>query len=181
MDIVANAVQFIVSIGFMIGVVMIGVGIFTLKRTADNPSQYPLGNAMATIGAGTLLLVSESLYQILYVTGFGSTEGMSSVSPLAPGPLVVDAMASGTGFGAGVAQYIPDATASAVTGGIYVIGVIAYIRGVYKLRHAGVERPGVDHPVSSAFLHIFGGFLLINMNTAGCWIAELLGFGMVCP
>lgn len=166
----------------VVGVALVVSGLVLFKKWTDDKMRYPLAFGVSTLVAGTLLIAADSLYNIVRSTVFGAPQpgkgsSLSAFSPLAPDPAAVTGHINEALGAVGFGKYIPTSSAEGLFMLLLVMGIWAFIRGIWKLKYAGDPNAGPNgqHTVGSALWHIVGGFCLINITTVGNMIAGVVG------
>ena len=168
----------------VMGIACVISGLYMFKRHTQDSMRWPIGWCVSTCLAGTLLLLADWFFTVLTATVFGQVRLNASGQPIDYlSPVAIDPQALQQQFNAvigtvGFGRMIPQSTAQGLWIILYLMGIWAYIRGLWKLRYAGDPQsgPGGRHTVGSACWHIFGGFALINITEFGGLVAEMLGF-----
>jgi len=128
-------------ISYMLGFILLGIGIMHLRRLNDGPQGNSGGRAVATIAVGVILLSIPGFADAMSYTLFGhKTEFLSAVP---------------SGGGDPVGAYISFAVTVVVIVGFYCV-----VKGLVKLRATG---DGREDQWWSGCTHIVGGIICCNI------------------
>lgn len=173
----APIASLVISISYMLGLILVILGIMGFKKHTQNPQQYTIASSFMSIVSGTLLLIPGLLYGVLKNTTISSgwSTDRSALS-----------MASHTSATMGdvsksfFANYIPPQTIALLVGFIYLIGLISFIRGIYLLKNIGSNGHGKEGGVAKALTHMLGGVASMNIVDLACIFGKTFGIPLMC-
>ena len=164
----------------VVGFALVIGGLVMLKKHTEDKRTWPLGFCVSTLVAGGLLTLSDWFFDAISFTVFGATGTgpVTGLSPLAIDPAALQTQMNQVIGSVGFSKFIPQSAAQGVWMIVYLMGVWAYLKGLWKLRYAGDPNSGPQgkHTVGSAIFHILGGFALINITQVGELLSDFLGF-----
>lgn len=174
----APLVELIVGIGYLMGILLIVSGLLYFKKNSENPQQFPIQTATWTLISGVLLLSSAWLYSTIQQTVIPSSgEWSTDASVLAIDRQLADEMGNvGNSY---LGTMLPESTAVLLLGFVYIVGLIAFTRGIYLLKNVGSMDQN-SGGTAKALTHIGGGFVTMNIMDFSCLIGNTLGISMLC-
>jgi hypothetical protein len=174
----------IINISRLSGLILFGLGWWSITKNAENPQQHPLARSLWTMTAGASLCIGGVIYAMVATSVFGDVV-IANNSALA---LNTQAFQNMTGtFNADVAggvleKIMPKATAGMVLSVVYLIGVISFIKGVYIVKDSGeMNQAGNMSHGMKAITHMFAGIIAMNFEKFGCLLDQSFGVGLFCP
>ena len=172
------------------GFCLVALGLYGLRKHSMPGSGHTIAQSIATMFAGAALVSVDYIAKMTQLTFL--PEGMrSGVNPdpfnayAAKGIAACNfqeqlTAARDSGALQGFTRFIPQHSGDVLWTLIYILGIYAYIKGIFLLRHVGSQRGSQEGMVASAFTHILGGFCLINITPIGCMLASAVGFSVAC-
>ncbi len=170
----------IVSAFILAGLVLIGVGLYDIKRNAENKNQHPISHAVSKMVAGMLLLSSSAAYHIFSGTVSNSTPSYSmdvlSINESDMLGQVGDLSNSWLG------EYLPAQTIEMLIGIIFLFGVYSFLKGIYILKDMGApKQQGQDSsPLKKSAIHIGAGMIAMNILDFACFVGNTLNMPFLC-
>ena len=165
----------VVSACYLIGIITFIYGIMGFKRNAQNPQQYPLASCFSSVVTGSLLLSMPLVYGILKRSSV-DPKWTDSRDSLALAPHMKDIGKLKSTF---IGRFMPPETAEAIFGFIYFIGLLSFSKGIIKLKNVGTIQGG-HGALGSAFMHIIGGVVVMNISKVTCIVAESISMPALC-
>lgn len=169
----------IVSIGILVGLIVIGVGVFAMYKHTSEPTKYTVGFIISNFVAGTGLLIPSSMYAMFKSTATGGwSSSRLSLSEDLQAIRALESISSSANMGF-FGEFMPPAMAVTIVGCVFIVGLVAYIRGLYLIRYLGApdgRAPTGPVGVGKVLAHIFGGLVCMDILGAGC----LLGVSSFC-
>mgnify|MGYP001212239932 CR=1 FL=1 len=179
-------VAFIIQAAAVTGYALTGLGIYGFYRGTEFPQNHPMAKNIFMVLSGSMLIIAGSIYQGFDNTLFNQSESLDA------GALYLDVNAAKSivenGINAAIptrgglsSQLIPAETAALIIGFMYMIGVIAFVKGIFMLKDAGeFVSPQGDNKVSSAIVFMVSGVIAININDVGCMVGNTFGTTIFC-
>lgn len=177
MDIIDDFVKLTVSICYLIGIVTFIYGLLGFKYNSSNPQQFPISNCFMNVLTGSFFLSMPTVYSVLKRSTLDDSWNESS-------PLSLEAHTDGLGdfSGSFFGSYMPEETGRAVVGFVYLIGLISFARGLYRLKYVGLNQ--MNSPsgqgMGGALSHMIGGVLVMNIIDVSCIVGETVGMDQLC-
>lgn len=135
-----------------------------------------------TFLAGVALLLAPALYPILMTTGLGDTWSSNGFAVHEVSGAALDSIERNGE--SPLLQFLPENTVKIVSAFIYLLGLFAYLKGIYLLRFIGIAGDSSAAQGSSmggkAMAHILGGLFVMNINAAACMILGIFMTMSVC-
>ena len=172
----------------VLGFTLFALGMYGFHKYVKSGGQHTVAQCISTLLAGACLIsvpiIMETTQSTLIPVGsspYAVSNAFDAVALKRRSACVfADGVSSLAEGGEGFAKFMPKHTGDALWTILYILGIYAYIKGIFLLRHIGSQRGSQEGLVGSAFTHILGGFALINITTVGCWLASAAGFGAAC-
>ncbi|WP_415912613.1 hypothetical protein [Neptuniibacter sp. QD37_11] len=169
----------IMTISFMIGLVMMGLGFVAISRSQATPQTISEWQAIRTIFVGGILLGAPVFYGIIY----GSLAG----SPVESGAELNINQAGinelmGSDEISGFMALMPDRAGTMIFGFVWIFGLISYLRGLFMLKDVGFNNTsgGGQNGIAKPITHIIGGIACMNIADLACFVGKFFGIGMLC-
>ena len=153
------------------------LGLYGFKKHSEAPQQYTIAYCVANLGTGTLLLLSGYFYGVVIGTAVDTGFDYDNSSALA-----LDQTALGSGADLAnsfLGKYLPVHTVEMLIGFVYLVGLLAFLKGIYMLKNAGSTGNHNDG-ISKALIHIVGGVVSMNISAFSCIISSIFGVSMLC-
>jgi hypothetical protein len=74
---------------------------------------------------------------------------------------------------------MPESTAMLLLGFVYIVGLIAFVRGIWLLKNVGSMDQN-SGGTAKALTHLLGGFVTMNIMEFSCLVGTTLGISMLC-
>lgn len=143
--------QMLVSLCYLSGVILLTLGVFKFKKygqmTVMMSSGANLSEPMSYFIAGLILLFFPFMLDSLLSTFWGSGYTSDSI------------LAYQSGDNQGLRAYLQP-----IMEVVEVVGLGAFIRGVYMLSKTGSQSGSQQNSLSKGLMHMLGGVLAININ-----------------
>ena len=165
----------VLSFATLIGISLIGLSFFTMRKHSENPAQYPMKSAGFTFFAGICLLSVRFLIDAGGATLFQGAFDPSTQSAylgikeatVSQSNQIVD-----VNNNPGVLIFI---------GFSMLIGIIYFTKGVFLLHEMGKSGSGQGSEVrNKAIWHMIGGSLAYNVVDFACALSNTFGFAGYC-
>ncbi|MCP1674250.1 NADH:ubiquinone oxidoreductase subunit 6 (subunit J) [Natronocella acetinitrilica] len=174
----AAIAQLIVIVGYLVGFVLFGIGIYGFKRWGENPNSFPLSRAVMSCIAATLLLTLGATYDIVMRStidpGFSGSDSRHALA------LSADALRIDSSSNSIFSEYLPEHTIAVILGFIFVVGLYNFVKGIYLLKNIGASQQQQEGTIAKPLTHIIGGILAMNINVFSCILANIIGFSGIC-
>lgn len=166
----------ILAISILMALILFGVSLLGFKKHGENPNAVPLSQPIWGLVAATLLLGSGSFYgAVMTSTIDPDFSGQRSALALSEEALQQDT--AGGLFG----EYLPDGTAIAILGFVFLVGFYNFLKGIWLLKDlGGQKRPGDDSSWGKPLTHILGGVAAMNIVQVSCIVASIIGLQTIC-
>ena len=164
-DIFEPMMFLISSFGYLAGIILVMVGISRMLKSAQEGPKGPggMGTIFTFLVAGVLFSI-DSIMAAATGTFFGNNDIAAGASLL-----------SSTGD-ADVDDHIL-AVISSVVGFMIIVGLIAFVRGIFILRE--VAEGSGQASLMAAMSHIIGGALAVNIGGVANAVQNTFGIGLV--
>ena len=178
MDTINSVLGLIVSLAYLSGLCMALSGLYMFRRASKGEPGATNREAAQLFLVGCLLLILPTVYSVIKATTIDPSWSGDGLNALAIDENIdVDGINGGSFFG----KYIPAESMRLLVGFVYIIGLLAFVRGVALLRHLGLassahNQGGAKKPLT----HMAGGVLVMNITTVGCWVFNAIGISMLC-
>ncbi|MBP4081433.1 hypothetical protein [Aeromonas sp. MrichA-1] len=177
-SIVNPVAELFVSIGYLVGLILFVLGLYGFKKNSESPQQYPMSYCIANLTTGTLLLLSGYFYGVVRNTAVNDGWSYDNSSALA---LDKTALAnSGNITNSFLGQYLPVHTVELLIGFIYLVGLLAFLKGIYMLKSVGSASNNGSDGIGKALTHICGGVVSMNILSFSCLVSSIIGVSMIC-
>ncbi len=181
LDLFDSIVIAAINAGRLIGLIIFGLSWWGISKSANNPNQFPLSRCLWGMVTGIALLMAGVFYSAYDNTIQNNGRSLDNTF-LA---MDVDALRSLAGTsGTSVTPLgiiIPPDTMVLILGALYVIGVIAFIKGLYSFKDSAEHNPNGSGAVSKGLVYSISGYFAMNITFVGCAISELIGMSILCP
>lgn len=171
-------VALVVSIGYLIGLVLFITGLYGFKKHSENPQQFTIAYCVMNMATGILLLLSGYFYSSLKSSTIDqgwSFDGESALSIDNAALADVGSMSNSL-----LGQYLPEQTIAMLIGFVYLVGLIAFIKGIYMLKNVGSVNSGHEGGIGKALTHMAGGLVSMNIVQFSCIMGNATGISMLC-
>lgn len=159
------------SLAVVVGIALVGTGIYMFYARQQNPNQYPISRCIYTIVSGTLLITFSEAYDVLKASSIDSSGfGSSSRNILAVDQNALANINRSGGVGI-LGRMMPANMALMVVGWCYIIGLGAFLRGLYLIKEIG--NPQAQHGFGKTITHMLGGVFLMNLTESACILASI--------
>lgn len=163
-----------------IGVLLFANGLIAVYQSQTGRSNKTIGQAVITMFVGTFMLSVGWVYGLMRASFVGANS--TGVSYEGRGTLALDAAAIASGNAAaktGYGKFIPAQTLQAVFAFVFLVGLIAFIHGVYLLKNIGTDGGSPDMKRACIY-RIFGGLVCMNITWFSCLVGGILGIESMC-
>lgn len=167
----------IVNIGFCIGIILFGTGIWGLHKSHSMPAQFPVAQAYSKCGSGVALLAASELYTVV-VNTFFSGAGFNDSLDIADSSLFSDDISDISN--SAIASYLPENTLYIILGFLYLAGLYSFIKGLFLLKNLTSAAQMGAGWFPKSVVHIGSGVVLMNIIRFGCIMAATLGYSGLC-
>ena len=174
----APVVELVVGIGYLMDILLVISGLLYFKKNSENPQQFTIQTATWTLVSGVLLLSSAWVYSTLQQTVIPTSGQWSTDSSV----LAIDRQLADEVGNVGnsyLGNMLPESTAMLLLGFVYIVGLIAFIRGIYLLKNVGSMDQN-SGGTAKALTHMVGGFVTMNILEFSCLVGNTLGISMLC-
>lgn len=174
----APLVDLVIGIGYVMGILLVISGLLYFKKNSENPQQFTIQTATWTLLSGVLLLSSAWVYSMLQQTIIPSSGDWGTDSSV----LAIDRQLADEVGEVGqsyLGTMMPESTAVLLLGFVYVVGLIAFVRGIYLLKNVGSMDQN-SGGTAKALTHMLGGFVTMNIMDFSCLVGNTLGISMLC-
>lgn len=167
----------VVAVGFLIGVILFIFGLICFKKNAENPQQYTVGKAIANLLTGTFLLASSFMYASF--RGSILNDGWdTSRTGLSMDKHVSDSLSDmPDNF---LTRSLTPETKQLIIGFVFLVGIIAFIRGLFLFREFGQRTQGGSSGTAMALFHVIGGIICMNIMMFSCIFAKTFSIPHIC-
>lgn len=169
--------------GALVGMTVAGLGVYGFYRQTLYPQNYTTAGNFAKVLTGSALVISGSIFQGFENTFFDTTTDLSSGSL----HLNVDALSAlvengvRTGSSSISSQLIPPRSSALIVGFMYMIGVLAFLKGIFVLKDAGeIGNQQNPSPVKTSLVYMVSGVIAVNINDFGCLFGSTFGTTLFC-
>lgn len=161
-----------ISVGFMIGLFLFISGLYSvylMGKHGNDPSRS-FGAAFSKLSAGTILLLSVTMYSIVKGT-VGPSWSMTNDS-LALSSTALDGLNK-----VGFLEYLPNETLITLFSMIWLIGLFGFLKGIYLIRFTSEQANGQQgSPITKVLTHMIGGVVLMNIRDASNLVGGFFGW-----
>ncbi len=168
--------SFLVSLFYVLGVYLILASLYGMRHSPTEPQKYPFRQCVAKLITGCLLLSSAYVYTTFMVTATG--ESMSGAGSILSSSGITDQLEDVSQSFLG--KYIPEHTSRTLLGILYVIGLGAFLKGVFMLKDVGESQSSGSSPFSKSLGHMFGGMICMNILKFSCFVGSFIGVSAMC-
>jgi hypothetical protein len=168
--------SFLVSLFYVLGVYLILASLYGMRHSSTEPQKYPFRQCVAKLITGCLLLSSAYVYTTFMVTVTG--EAMSGAGSVLSSSGITDQL--GDVSQSFLGKYIPAHTSRTLLGILYVIGLGAFLKGVFMLKDVGESQSNGASPFSKSLGHMFGGMICMNILKFSCFVGSFIGVSAMC-
>jgi len=172
--------DFSINVARLVGFILFGASIYTLKKRADNPNQYPLSMAVYGMISGVFLQIAGFIYTMFYNTMLGVGETPTNKF-LALDISSLNALTGGSAQHSLLGKMVPAETMSMVLAVLYFVGAVSFLKGIYLIKDMG--QPNTAGGSSSGKLvivHMGAGLVAMHVTFFGCMLEASFGFGLMC-
>ncbi len=159
------------SLSTVVGIALAGIGIYMFYGRHKNPAQYPISRCIFTVLSGTLLITFSEAYSVLKASTIdpaGFAGGARNILAVDQNALNNLNQAGGAGI---LGRMMPANMALMVVGWCYIIGLGAFLRGLYLIKEIG--NPQSQHGAGKTITHLLGGVFLMNLTESACILASI--------
>lgn len=167
------------AVSAFIGVMLFANGLMGLHSAATGNSRKTYGSSLLNMVVGTFMLSVGWVYGLMKASFVGDEDG--GVTYDGRGSLALDAAAikaggklAATGFG----KFLPAQTFEAIFAFVFLVGLLAFINGVYMLKN--LSEGGDANMKRASFYRIIGGLMCMNLTWFSCLIGGFLGIASMC-
>lgn len=163
-----------------LGVLLFANGLMGVYASQSGRSNNTIGQSIIKMFVGTFMLSIGWVYGLMKASFVGNDA--TGVNYDGRGSLALDSAAIAAGNSAaatGYGKFIPAQTLQAVFAFVFLIGLIAFIHGVYLLRNVGAEGGSPDMK-RACFYRILGGLICMNITWFSCLVGGILGIESMC-
>lgn len=178
MDDLKALTSLVVAVGFMIGVIMFIFGVYSFKKHSESPQQYTIGMCIANVLTGCFLIASSFMYSAFRGTIMDDNweQGRLGLS-----------MDKHVGSGSGndmpenfLTRSLTPEAKQVIIGFVFLVGLIAFIRGLYLFKEFGERSKSGGSATSMALFHVFGGIICMNILMFSCIFAKTFNIPHIC-
>lgn len=161
----------IIATGLVVGFATVISGIYHFKKTADNKLQYPVGEGIAKLIAGCLMLSFTFVYTLVknsLLTG-GNTQWYNTGNDAIAISTVVQASEdySSNSF---LDAFLTDEFRAIIFGILWLVGLVFLFTGIYQLKNVTkAEEGSIRNPI----IRILGSIACMNPMLVLCLISSL--------
>lgn len=172
----ATILNLILSVGVLIGLILIMEGLYGFYGRTNNPNQYTIKSSIWKIFSGLLLVISTTTYAWAINTVAGP-DWATDNTLLAIGSNIADTTNNVSGSFLG--KYLPEQTIATLMGFMYLSGTVALVKGIYLLKNIGAAN-NHEGGLGKALCYLIGGSAVINIVKVSCFISWLFGIPVIC-
>lgn len=167
----------VVAIGFLIGLIMFIFGIYCFKKNSENPQQYTMGKCIGNTTTGILLLASSFMYSS-FRGSLLSEEWEQGRTGLSMDKHISDSLSQmPDNF---LTKSLTPETRQLIIGFVFLVGIIAFIRGLFLFKDFGQRTQGGSSGTAMALFHIIGGIICMNIMMFSCMFAKTFSIPYIC-
>lgn len=171
----------VINAGRLIGFILFGLSWWGVTKSANNPNQFPLSRCAWGMVTGIALLMAGVFYSAFDNTIQNNGRALDNTF-LAMDVNALKQLAGGSSTAVTpLGLLIPPDTMLLILGGLYVIGVIAFIKGLYSFKDSAEHNPNGTGAVGKGLVYSVSGYLAMNITFFGCGVSELIGMSILCP
>ncbi|MFK4132065.1 DUF6750 family protein [Pseudomonas luteola] len=171
----------VIAIALLIGVVMFVSSVYGFKQNASNPQQFPISKCITGLLVGCGMLALPFLYvssaQTLGVTSTSSWEGGRSVLSASNATANISSSTGSQNF---LGKYLSDETKKLIIGFVFLIGLIAFVRGIYLFKDMGNRQGNGSSTTAMSLFHVGGGVVCMNILYFSCLFAATFNIPHIC-
>lgn len=170
----------VLGLASFLGVLLFANGLIAVYQSQTGRSNKTIGQAMISMFVGTFMLSVGWVYGLMRASFVGSSA--TGVSYEGRGVLALDAAAISAGSAAartGFGEFMPAETLQAVFAFVFLVGLMAFVHGIYLLRNIGADGGSPDMKRACIY-RIFGGLVCMNITWFSCLVGGILGIEAMC-
>jgi len=177
MDDLQSLSSLVVAVGYMLGTFCALIGLWGFKKRPENPQQYTIGYCVGNFFTGCALLASSFIYSAmsgtLGIAWDGSRNGLSLSSH--------DAESAAANMPNNfLTKSLTDDTKKLIIGFVFLVGAVAFIRGIYLCKDFGERRNNGGSGTAMALFHMIGGIICMNILLFSCIFAKTFNIPHIC-
>jgi hypothetical protein len=168
------------SVASFLGVMLFANGLMAVYQSQTGRGNKTIGQALISMFVGTFMLSVGWVYGLMKASFVGANS--TGINYEGRGSLALDAAAISAGNAAastGYGKFMPAQTLQSIFAFVFLVGLIAFIHGVYLLRNVGAEGGNSDMKRAS-FYRILGGLMCMNITWFSCLVGGILGIDSMC-
>jgi len=162
-----SLMPFAVSIAYMIGLFLSGLGLYRIYKQPSNPQQFTIATSLRYLLAGTLLLSVLTAFNVLTRTTIDPNWSGSERTVLALDQRALQSFEA-VSDSAVLGGLMPDKLGAIIIGFVYFIGFVSFIRGLYLIKEIGQNNSQNGSGVGKVLTHLIGGVIAMNLTQTAC-------------
>lgn len=159
------------SLAYLIGLVLVGAGLYKAYKNPQNPQQHTIGSAVRYMLSGTLLLSITTVFNVLTRTTVDPTWTDSGRAMLALDQRALQDFETASNSQV-LGGLMPESLGAIVLGFVYLVGFIAIIRGVFLMKEVGQMGGQNQAGIGKVMTHLIGGVIAMNLTQSACIMAS---------